>query len=189
MADLVNLTTDVKPYLWPGQTYTTWDTMLAVIISAVSLAVQKEVGCDIAEATYTSEYASGNGTSMLDLAAWPITAVTSVEDTDGYTYDEGADYDYVIDKGGLHLRKLAGAWAEGVKNYIVTYKAGYTTVPADIKLVCLELIARKWKTVKESGWGESSRSFPGGSVSQVNADGELTKAQLRVLDKYRRPKV
>lgn len=189
MADLVVLATDVKPYLFQGQTVTTWDTVLGVIISAVSQAIRKEVGCEISAATITGEYASGNGTSLLDLDLWPITAVTSVEDTDGYTYDEGADYDFVIDEGGFHLRRLGDVWAAGVKNYIISYTAGYATLPADIKLVCLEAIARKWKTVRDSGWGESSRSHPDGSVSHSNTDGELTDAQREVLAKYKRPRV
>ena len=77
MADLVVLA-DVKAYLFPGETITQWDTILGVIISAVSVAVQREVGCDIIHTHYTSEKVSGRGKSNLDLAHFPITAVSYV---------------------------------------------------------------------------------------------------------------
>lgn len=184
MADLVTLA-DVKAYLFPGQTITTWDAMLGVIISAVSEAVRKEVGCDILTAAYADEKASGRGTSRLDLAHWPITSVASIKDADGSALTEGLEEDFVVES--FCLRAVGGVWAYGSGNFTVTYTAGYAALPADLKLVCLEAIARKWKTAKESGWGESSRSFPDGSVSHVNADGELNKAQLRVIEKYKRP--
>ena len=186
MADLVVLT-DVKAYLFPGETITTWDTMLAVIISAVSEAVRKEVGCDIVHTHYTAEKVSGTGKSNLDLPHWPITAVSSIVDQEGNVYVVGYSNDYVIEY--FCLRSMGGTWAAGSRNFTISFEAGLATLPADLILLCYEVIARKWKTAKESGWGESSKSFPDGSVSHVNADGEFTKAQLRVLEKYRRPRL
>jgi len=78
-------------------------------------------------------------------------------------------------------------WARGVGNYTVKYLAGWTTIPSDIILVCHELIARKWKTMKGQEWGESGRTMPDGSTSTINAEGELTKAHKAILEKYKRP--
>jgi hypothetical protein len=78
-------------------------------------------------------------------------------------------------------------WAKGSGNFTVTYTAGYAAIPSDIALVCYELIARSWKTMKEQGWGETGRTMPDGSTSTVNADAAFTKAQREILAKYKRP--
>jgi hypothetical protein len=130
---------------------------------------------------------SGGGASILDLPNWPIAAVHSVVDDDGTTYTEGHDEEFVISPSRFNLKKNSGVWPSGTANITVSYEAGYTTIPADIVLAAYELIARKWKTMKGSEWGESSRSVGDGSVSMVNTDGELTKTQREVLAKYRRP--
>ena len=181
--DLVSLAA-VKLYLWPNETITIWDSILPKIITAVSAAIIKEVGCDILYAVYTNEKVEAESRSYLDLKNWPITKVTSIVDQDGNVYTEGDDEDFII--GNFSLRSMRGVWARRSQNFIVSYEAGYTTLPGDILLVCYEMIARKWKTMKEQGWGESSRSFPDGSTSSVNADGEFNKSQLAVLAKYQR---
>jgi len=303
MADLVTLT-DLKTYLWPGETQALWDTILPAIISAVSEQIEREIGCSIARAfytakaglsfvvtalnnkidfdeggaalvgtvavgtytgatlataiaaamnaavgktfTYTCVYsttlgtftiaagsnftirwntgtnkaidisnlcgyldtanstgaktytglrvgdegkASGRGSSLLFLPAWPIISVISVVDENQAAYFEGWDKDFMITPGPSHfaLKRNNGTWNRGMGNYTVNYQAGYATVPADIILVAYELIARKWKTMELKGWGESSKTFPDGSTGTVNADGELTKNHRAVLATYKRP--
>jgi hypothetical protein len=308
MADLVTLA-NVKEYLWPGETITTWDTILPSIISAVSEQIEREVGSHLDMAIYTATAvlsfvvyytagvsgngiidfdeggvqltgtvmpgtytgatlataiaaamnaavgktfiytcaysttigkftiaagstftirwntgsntgfriaalcgfpetadstgaktytgyrvgdeakASGCGSSFLYLPNWPIVSVISVVDKDGVAYVEGDDEAYVISPGPSHyaLQLNDGTWEKGTGNFTVRYIAGYATVPADIVLVAYEAIARKWKTMKEQGWGESGRTMPDGSTSTVNADGALTKSQREILARYKRP--
>jgi len=186
MADLVTLA-NVKSYLWPGESITTWDAILPAIISAVSDRVKREVGCDIEHTHYTSSKVSGRGTTDLLLPNWPITAVTdTVADQEGVTYLVGYDKAYVIET--FCLRRVGGyVWEQGSGNFTVTYEAGYATIPTDIVLVCYEMIARAWKTMKEQGWGESGRTMPDGSTSTVSAAFEITKAQQLTLTKFKRP--
>lgn len=308
MSDLVTLT-DLKTYLWPGETVSTWDSILPAIISAVSEQIEREIGSHLDLAiytakavlsfvvyytvgvsgngfidfdeggvqltgtvapgtytgttlataiaaamnaavgktfTYTCTYstvtgkftiaaganftirwntgsnsgfrvatlcgfpetanstgaktytgyrvgdeakASGCGSSFLYLPNWPIVSVISVVDEDQVTYLEGWDKAFVISPGPSHyaLKRNDSTWDKGTGNFTVKYLAGYQTIPADIILVAYELIARKWKTMKEQGWGESGRTFPDGSSSSVNADGALTKSQMAILATYRRP--
>jgi len=300
--DLVTLA-NVKTYLWPGETITTWDAILPAIISAVSELIEREIGSRLDYAfytvgaglsfvvdatnnkinfdeggaeltgtvtagtytgttlataiaaalntapgkalTYTCAYstttgkftiaagsnftirwnsgtlkatdisnltgfpdtanstgaltytgyrvgdeakASGDGTSLLHLPNWPIVSVISVVDKDGTAYTEGDDEDFTITPGPDHfsLKLNDGTWAKGSGNYAVNYQAGYTTIPSDIVLICYELIARKWKTMKGQEWGESGRTMPDGSTSSINAEGELTKSQREILQKYKR---
>jgi len=132
--------------------------------------------------------ASGSGGSLLHLPNWPIASVISAVDKYGTVYTEGDDEDFVITPGPMSfsLKLNEGIWTKGIGNFTMQYQAGFITIPSDITLLCYEMIARKWKTMKEQGWGESSRSFPDGSISSVNADGEFNKSQLAVLAKYQR---
>jgi hypothetical protein len=144
--------------------------------------------------TYTSlrvaeeARASGSGGSLLHLPNWPIKAVFSVFDKSGTEYIEGDDEDFVITPrpSAFSLMRNASTWELGFGNFTVKYEAGYETIPADIVLVAYELIARKWKTMNEKGWGESARTMTNGSVTSVNAEGEINKAQAAVLHKYKR---
>lgn len=187
LADVISLAA-VKGYLFPGETHTKWDAILATICAAAIEMLKGEVGCDIAQATYTAEKISGRGTSLLMPANWPVTSVASLADETGTGYTAGYDEDYVVEEFGIRATG-AGYWALGSGNFTATYTAGYATIPSELVLVAFEWIARKWKTMSQQGWGESSRNYPDGSNATVNADGELTKAQRAVLAKYRRPRL
>ena len=181
----------VKGYMFPGDTVaqsaTTYDPPLQVIIDSVIAQVKQELGgCDVVKGTYTSEKVSGSGHSWLDLKHWPILTVSSVTDVDGGVYTVGVTNDYTIEDFCL---RSTGTWAKGHENFIVSYTAGRATIPRDIVLVCYELIAAKFKQMSMKLQGESSRNFPDGSVAFSSVDGGFTKAQLAVLNKYKRPRL
>lgn len=179
---------NVKTYVFPGETTapTAWDTPLQIIIDSVIAQVKNELGgCDVVKGTYTSEEVNGSGRSDLLLKHWPILTVTAVTDTDSNTYTVGADNDYTLEEFCL---RSTSKWAKGFENFIVSYTAGRATIPRDIVLVCYELIARKFKTMKLQEHGETSRNYPDGSSSSTNTDGELTKAQRLLLAPYKRPR-
>lgn len=185
MADLITLA-NLKTYLFPGETNTTYDTILETIIDAVSARVRGAVGgCDILTATYTKEEITGRGTKYLYTKHWPITSVTMVTDQDGNTYVAGHDDDYSFDDYSIIS---SGKWLEIPKYYIVTYVAGYSTLPSDLTLLCYELCMERFKAMKDKWAGEASRSFPDGSVS-LFTDKEFTKDQQAVINSYRRPRM
>ena len=185
MADLITLA-NLKTYLIPGETNTTYDTILETIIDAVSARVRGAVGgCDILTATYTSEEITGRGTKFLDPKHWPITEVTTVTDQDGNTYVAGHDDDYTFDDYSIIG---SSPWLEIPKYYIVTYTAGHSALPADLTLLCYELCMEKFKAMKDKWAGEASRSFPDGSVSLLT-DKVFTKDQQAVINRYRRPRM
>jgi len=175
---------NVKTYVFAGETAPTdWDTPLQIIIDAVIAQVKQEVGCDIVKGSYTSEEVSGTGKTYLFLKHWPILTVTTVTDTDSNTYTVGATNDYTVED---YCLRAPGGWAKGYENFIVTYTAGRATIPRDIVLVCYELIAAKLKAMRFNLQGESSRNFSDGSVAFTSVEGGFTKAQLAVLNKYKR---
>lgn len=187
MADLITLA-NLKTYLFPGETNTTYDTILETVIDAISARVKGAVGgCEILTATYTAEEVTGRGTKFLDTKHWPITSVTTVTDQDANSYTQGHDDDYTFDD--YSIIRIGGTWDPAPpKYYKVTYVAGFSTLPVDLTLLCYELCAEEFKRIKDKWAGETSRSFPDGSITMM-PDVPFTKKQLEVLGRYRRPRV
>jgi hypothetical protein len=95
--------------------------------------------------TYTDEAYDGNGTRIMYLKNKPVVSVTAVKVWD--TYDNSVSDtlvehdDYIVDLTEGYIYKR-GYWARGVKNYRITYQAGYTSeasIPYDLKYACMLL--------------------------------------------------
>jgi len=57
-------------------------------------------------------------------------------------------------------------------------------IPKDLELACMKQVAKDWKRQDKQEWGETSRSFDGGSISiEVN---ELLEDVKATLDRYKR---
>lgn len=165
----------------------TWDTPLQSIINAVIAMVKQEVGCDIVNGSYTAEKVNGSGYSWLDLKHWPIRGVTSVVDSNGTAYTEGATNDFIVED--YCLRATGGYWAKGFENFTVTYTAGNgATIPPDIVQVCYDIIKRKYQLMKGQLHGITNLNHPDGSASYDMRQG-FTKDELAILAKYKRPRL
>jgi hypothetical protein len=70
---------------------------------------------------------------------------------------------------------------KGTRNVKVTYTAGYTTVPEDIKQACMEMVALRLDERKRIG--VSSQSIAGESVSYKDQD--MPMSVQATLQKYR----
>lgn len=173
--------TDIKTYL--GETSTQWDSVLTYLNDATFKFLQRELGCDIIQADYTAEAIKPVGySSVLTPRNYPIVSVSGLTDSGGNSYVEGDDFivhDYFI-------RNLCGLWSPD-KTYYLTYTAGWDVSEiSDLKQVNLELIAAALKPYKDKGWGESSRSFPDGSITK-REEFQLNPYQQAILNHYRRP--
>lgn len=77
----------------------------------------------------------------------------------------------------------------GRRNITVSYKAGYTTVPSDVKMAVLEMIQMRWNEAKRGndwlGQGNINASQSGNSFSTSLIT--LDKRWKTVLDRYRVP--
>lgn len=58
-------------------------------------------------------------------------------------------------------------------------------VPRDLELACMQQVAVEFQRQQKSEWGETSRSFPDGSVTTMSED-EMLSYVKKVLEKYRR---
>jgi hypothetical protein len=193
MSDIITLD-NLKIYLRLPDNAEEFDDLLGQLISAISEVIQKELGRSLVEAEYEDAPISGNGLTFLCLPAWPVTDLTSIEEN-GVELTE--DEDFSLHAASGILEKLNGTWMKGSNNIIVNYTAGYTveadddeepTMPKDLQLMCYHKIARAWKEARTQGWGETSRSFPDGSVNVIEAV-LFDKEEMAILDNYRRIKI
>lgn len=144
---------DVKDHLNIAQDDTGHDTELQGFIDAATKFIQDRTGPILAQ-DFTEIY-DGGGTTIC-LRNPPILTMTSVVEyiaEVGYTLtkvdlgDTIGQYSYTLDSAtsGIIRRRynggIAGMFAPGERNVVVTYTAGTTAVAADVRMATLQDIA------------------------------------------------
>lgn len=117
----------------------------------------------------------------------PVTAVTSVA-VNGTTYTLGADYAWNGFAPYIRLADVESSTANFADDPVatVTYTAGFSTVPADVKAVALAVAARQY----DNPTGVRQQSIDDYSVTRAGADDDLAgvtllKAEAKILDRYK----
>jgi len=117
----------------------------------------------------------------------PVTAVTSVT-VNGTAYVSGTDYTWDGVHATLWLRYLAGSSTSFIDEWwaVVTYTAGYATVPGAVKGVALSVAGRAYDNPR----GVRSESIDDYSVTRAGSDDDLagvtlTAAEMAALRPYR----
>ena len=129
-------TANYKYYLGIGQSDTTKDTEIALLINAVERRIKEFLNRDLEWSAYTDEIYDGNGYNQLILKQFPIIYVSAIKVYEGIgsgnvetwtTLVEHTDYDRLIIPTEAHLFFLDGyRFVKQFQNYKVTYYAGYT---------------------------------------------------------------
>jgi hypothetical protein len=183
--DLTTLA-DVKAWLQTGQNPfpATDDALLQRLITAASQFIQSWLGRQIAAADWL-EVRDGTGGQLMVLANSPITAVLSLS-IDGLTIpaalaDGGFDAGYTFTPTELALRGYV--FTRRPQNVIVTYTAGYQTIPPDLAQACTELVCLRHR--ERSRIGEVSKALGGGetvtfSQKDMSDDVKTTLMSYRV---------
>ncbi len=141
---------DVTGYL--GITNTNQDALITTLITNASAMIESYCNRIFASASYT-ETRNGTGGFRMYAAQAPITAVSSVT-VDGVAIPAAPSggapgYGYVFDADLIYIRTGASysgtptLFTKGVQNVVLSYTAGFATIPADINQACVELIADK----------------------------------------------
>jgi len=127
---------------------------LNLIISLINSAtryIESFCGRRFKETIYTDELHDGDGTTILDLPNYPLTAIASIY----RTYDVGTDelydstyYKRYEDEG--YVYRKAG-WFKGKQNIKITYTAGYDPIPADLEELCNAMVAFKYDAAARTG--------------------------------------
>lgn len=122
---------DVK-YTWGRkQDDTGQDDRVQTLINNISGRIESWCGRKFKEATYTDEYYDGPNGYYLFLKQYPVTD-TPVVKLDGNTVS-ASTYTVYPNEG-----MIRGSWIPGHKNYTVTYKAGFATIPQALAEICIE---------------------------------------------------
>ena len=131
------------------------------------------------------EYSEG-GTEAIQLDEYPVQSILSLE----YSADYGTNYttlvqyeDFVLSKATNSLRPiLTSTFPEAINGYRITYTAGYDDIPADLKLVTLDIIAYYLKndSAVHSTKSTNSNTMQIEYVSNTNFPAHIK----RVLDLY-----
>jgi len=199
VADLITLQ-EARQYMgFPADT--AQDTALASIIAAASQAVRSRCSRDFDLRAYT-EIRNGNGRRSImamrsPVAASPAPAATENGTTLAVSTGYAPTADVIVDlDDGLFYRQpgqtqvpgssvyYPGRWARGVQNVVLTYTAGYSAIPDDLKLVVKELCAMYWKHTDRKEWNIMSRSDGQRSVNLLD---KLPERHRDILDLYTRP--
>jgi hypothetical protein len=187
MADLITLN-DYKTY--KGIAKPDSDEKIQLLITAVSDLIKAYVGHGITDNWDTAlveRYELPYDTTLLYLNVYPIREIVSVEEVlGGYIggldstihYPVEFNTGYTFDNGSGTLTRIGGNWARTIE---VTYKAGYATVPQQIKLAAIELISyylnEEWKP---------ARTMQGTSIAGPATEvGGMPKHIIPLLDNYK----
>lgn len=155
--------------------------LLQRLVTAASVFIQTHLGRDFAEATYI-EARNGNGSGIMVLGAYPVTAVSAVT-VDGVAIPSAVsatESGFVSSDLAVYLRGYI--FTKGVRNVSITYTAGYATTPPDVAQVCIDLVARKYRERDRVGY--VSKSIGPETITFVKSD--FTGEMKSLLRQYQR---
>lgn len=173
VTEIVDLNTDVLPYLNMTAIPADGGTKLQGIIDTATAIIEDMVG-HVVNVTVGPEYYDG-GDVALYLRQTPVLSITSIIETIGFVnytltlQPVGSpvdNYGYTIDDArfGKVTRRSAGSqpfeFYDNTGNIAVTYVVGLASVPQNIKTACLELIRHIYQFGQQA-FGPSSSYVPG----------------------------
>lgn len=161
-------------------------TRIENLINAASLHANSHTKRKLLARDYTEDY-DGQALNELVLNEYPVNSITSIYiDADrDFTSDTELTDDYYIyyDDIGVVVR-TNGVFTKGRKNVRITYNAGLTTIPEDLKQSAAEMVLWLLKRETSNQIGVKSNTSPDG----VNTAMELSMplSVRTVWDLYRR---
>ena len=126
------------------------DLKLNALIPSVSQLVKTYCGNSIVDHYSTNKvetFSINWGTNIAQLTESPFVSITSVEErasfADSYTTIPATEYYIDASTDSVYRVTTSGSaqnWPTGPASVKITYKAGYSTCPADLKLAMIDLI-------------------------------------------------
>ena len=171
------------------------DLRLTTLVESVSQLVKTYCGSAIVDYWSTNkveEFSMNWNTSMVQLTESPLRQIISVEERDDYSsaYVTLAASDYYVDFTTDSIFRVTSAgqpknWRHGPGSVKVTYNAGYSTVPSDLKLAVFDLITYYLKDEHKE-----RRTLAGASVQNQASTSQRNNVAFpdhikRVLDLYK----
>ena len=172
------------------------DARLNVIIPSISQLVKTYCGnsfVDFYSSNKTETFDINWATHIVQLTESPVNTVVSVQERAGYSSDyttlTTGDYEYALDSNTDSILRTTGGgyknWETGVGAVKVVYTAGYSAVPADLKLAVLDLVTYYLKDEHKM-----RQSIAGASIQNQGSSGQSNNVGFpdhikRVLDLYK----
>ena len=173
-------------------TKTDADTELQYIIDSVNVLVRTFVGHSIIDYYTTARVETFNvqqGQAALQLNEWPVKEVVSVQTREDYdkAYVTMDPVEYYVDPDVdcIYVHGKAAYWPEGFGAVKVTYKAGYATVPLDLRMACLDLVHMYVKEEYKEKRAIGNTSIDNSTSRASSLATEWPIHIIRVLDMYR----
>jgi hypothetical protein len=172
------------------------DVKLNDLIPAISQLVKTYCGntfVNYVTTDFTEVFTLDWSTTLVQLSESPIISITSVGErsnySDSYTVLTTGAFEYFLDTASdtVYRTNTTGvtSWAQGPGSVQVVYKAGYATLPMDLKLAVIDLINYYYKDEhkKNQTMGGSTRSNEATSTQWRNVG--FPDHIKRVLDLYK----
>lgn len=199
MADLITL----EEYkLFEGVNSTQYDEKFEQLITSVSQLVRTYCGTEfdayVASPGVTEEFNVQWDTPALQLDESPVIAVDqvfirTVRNADYVEiHGDGTNDEYLwyLDKETDTVFRTTSQgkymnWPKGVETVKIIYRAGYTTIPNDLKLAVADLITYYHKDEWKERQSIGSATREGAGASAIRNDSGFPDHIRRVLDLYR----
>lgn len=185
---------NVKEFLKIAAGTTTWDTLIASLAAKVVAFIETYLNRPLDETDYIELY-SGEGGDRLMLDHYPIISVSVLSqdiDVDAKTYSDTMDTDDIILHESGEIESLTEDFGEGTRNIYIEYTAGYggtgtgaVSYPADLQLVAIEMVAKKFQDSEEKRFGISSKNVMGENI--VFSYRDITDMHREIMDRYKKP--
>lgn len=177
---------NVKEYLTLTKAGT--DDFLTALIARATAAIQNYCQYSFFETTYT-EYHDGRNEDIIILDERPVISVDTVHDDSDRNFAaehliDASDY-YTDLKSGIIERTDGGVFSPNRRNVQVVYDAGYTTIPNDLEVACVYLVAH-WFRGRKSVMMKTKDIEKGADVEYKERDFPEDVVQLLIPYRKRR---
>lgn len=153
---------------------------ITALILQVDGLIQNYCGWHILAKDYTNKKYNGNGTTTIDLEAYPLISVTSV------TMDGEVITPLIVtsDDEGYLVTNDASSFTKGTNNIIATYRAGFenATIPSELTYAATYLVVLNYQKIINEMFG-----IKNGKVDAVDVTFEssnLPTLVQNVLNQY-----
>jgi len=179
------------------------DARINVVIDQVSQLVKTYCGSTIIDYASTNKVEffniKDNYTNSIILGESPLIEVVSVEERQDQAgayvtlitenSDSSGKYEYVVDTDSDSIVRTTSstekAFAKGMKAVKVTYKAGYTSTPEDLKLAVFDLIKYYMKDERKERQTISGATIENQVSSSLAGNIGFPDHIKRILDMYK----
>lgn len=185
---------EVKAYMGILSSSTDKDTIIGTFISDVSLWIENYLEKKVVSQTVTDEKGSGDGTEFYYPKYSPVTAVTTLTyrgtPTSSYANVVSNSSNILVDPDGDYIEVYGTVFPYGRLNLKLTYTAGYSTVPNEIKQVAYEMVATRFRESNDPALGQnrlgiqSKSRTEGGGVTNASTFVDMLPRWERILKRY-----